>query len=109
MPSVPDSMPMTMPTIAAAASVANMSALYAVWPPRGAAAPVHSVDPFPFRGQSCKIARMSSEEKKSDLASTVLSAASGYAVIVLSIVCFIVALIVIAAIVRIVVGASAGV
>ena len=52
---------------------------------------------------------MSSEEKKSDLASTVLSAASGYAVIVLSIVCFIVALIVIAAIVRIIVGASAGV
>lgn len=52
---------------------------------------------------------MSSEEKNSDLADTVLSAASGYAVIVLSIICFVVFLIVVAAIVRIVVGASAGV
>ena len=64
---------------------------------------------FPLRGEACKIARMSSEEKNSDLADTVLSAASGYAVIVLSIVCFVVFLIVVAAIVRIVVGASAGV
>ncbi len=51
---------------------------------------------------------MSDERKNVDVREAVLNAASGYAAVVLGIVCFILALVVIAAIVRIVVGAGAG-
>lgn len=52
---------------------------------------------------------MSVERKQGELRDAVLNAASGYAAIVLGIVCFVLFLIVIAAIVRLIVGASAGI
>ena len=56
-----------------------------------------------------KIARMGNDQKHDDLIEAVLNAASGYAAIVMGLVCFLLFLIVLAAVVRVIVGASAGV
>ena len=52
---------------------------------------------------------MGNDQKHDDLIEAVLNAASGYAAIVMGIVCFLLFLIVLAAVVRVIVGASAGV
>ena len=52
---------------------------------------------------------MGNDQKHDDLIEAVLNAASGYAAIVMGFVCFLLFLIVLAAVVRVIVGASAGV
>lgn len=51
---------------------------------------------------------MSSERRKEELGEMIKNAVSGYAVTVLSIVCFMLSLVIITFIVRLVVGASTG-
>ena len=53
--------------------------------------------------------RMVEKRKQNDVAETAKNAAAGYAVIVLGTICFVLALAVLAMIVRLIVGASAGV
>ena len=55
-----------------------------------------------------KIARMSDKRRKENLEDAVKNAFAGYAVVVLAMVCFVLALVAITAVVRIIVGASVG-
>ena len=64
---------------------------------------------FSYNWRCTTITRMSDERQKDDLEETVKNAVAGYAMVVLGIVCFVLSLVVIAAIVRLAVSASAGV
>lgn len=55
-----------------------------------------------------KITRMSDERRKDNLDETAKNAFTGYTMVVLGVVCFIIMLVIVAAIVRLIVSASAG-